>query len=235
MSEISLDHLRPDFTGATLASSLAARLRKAIMDGELAPGSKLRLDELRAAYGVSLSPLREALSRLSMDGLVEVEEQKGYRVAPVSLENFVDVTELRLEMETMALARAIAQGDDAWESALVAALHRLTKLEGQGDATGPIEAWELAHRTFHNALIAAAHRPMLLRTCASLHDLSDRYRRILLRKRPFDRDVNAEHRAIADAALARNTKEACRLLRQHVERTTSNVRKVLLAHLANRE
>lgn len=223
MSDLSLDHLKPDFTGATLASSIAARLRMAIMEGELAPGVKLRLEDLRSQYQVSLSPLREALSRLSMDGLIEVAEQKGYRVAPVSLENYEEITCLRIELESMALEKSIANGDDAWESALVGAFHRLHKLERQRTDGAPIDAWELAHREFHNTLISASRMPLLLKMCGTLHDLSDRYRRILLRTRSFDGGVDEEHRRIMDAALARNTEKATELLKQHVERTAANV------------
>lgn len=231
MSESLVNHLRPDFTGATLASSIAARLRTAIMDGELPPGARLRLEDLRAKYEVSLSPLREALSRLSMDGLVEAEEQKGYRVAPVSVDNYAEITLLRIQLETLALVRSIELGDDAWESALVGALHRLHKQELQRTEDSPIEGWELVHREFHNALIAASRMPMLLKMCATLHDLSDRYRRILLRSRPFDRDVGDEHQLIMEAALARNADKAARLLQQHVERTTANVRAMLVKRM----
>ena len=230
MSDLSLDHLKPDFTGATLASSIAARLRMAIMEGELAPGAKLRLEDLRTQYQVSLSPLREALSRLSMDGLIEVAEQKGYRVAPVSLENYEEITILRTELESLALRRSIEMGDDRWEGAMVAAFHRLHKLEKARTDDAPIDAWELAHREFHNTLIGASHMPLLSKMCGTLHDLSDRYRRILLRTRSFDRGVDDEHRRIMDAALERDADKATRLLQKHVERTASNVLVLLRQH-----
>lgn len=230
MSELSLDHLKPDFTGATLASSIAARLRMAIMEGDLAPGAKLRLEDLRKQYDVSLSPLREALSRLSMDGLIEVAEQKGYRVAPVSVENFEEVTRLRMEMESLALRRSIELGDDAWEGDLVGAYHRLHKLERLRTDDSPIDAWELAHREFHNTLIGASRMPLLLKMCGTLHDLSDRYRRILLRTRTFDSGVDDEHRRIMDAALARDGEAASKLLQTHIQRTANNVMVLLQAH-----
>lgn len=235
MSESRVDHLKPDFTGLTLSSSIAARLRAAIMEGELAPGTRLRLEELRSRFEVSLSPLREALSRLSMDGLVEAEEQKGYRVAPVSLENYREINQLRIQLETTALLRSVELGDDSWEIAVVSAFHRLRKIESQPVESAPLENWELAHREFHNALIGASRMPLLLKMCATLHDLSDRYRRILLRTRPFDRDVGGEHQSIMEAALGRDASKAAKLLQQHVERTAANVMAILVKRLENLE
>ena len=115
--------------GQTLSSSIAGTLRTAISNGELIPGSKLRLDELRMMFGVSLSPLREALSRLSAEGFVVTEDQRGYRVAPISRQNLEEVTKLRALAETFALRESIRNGDDAWEGGVVASLYRINKFE----------------------------------------------------------------------------------------------------------
>ncbi|HEX5477917.1 MAG TPA: FCD domain-containing protein [Burkholderiales bacterium] len=204
----------------TLASGIATRLRTEIANGEIAPGEKLHLDELRARFGVSLSPLREALSRLSAEGFVVVmENQRGFRVAPVSENNLLEVTRLRAEIEAFALREAIARGDDRWEGEVVAALHRLSKLERALPAGPRVEEWENAHRAFHESLLAACRMPLLLNFCTTLHDLSDRYRRLFLEDHPIDRDVMQEHRNICDATLERRADEACALLREHIERT----------------
>ena len=137
---------------ATLASTLATRIREAILNGDLPPGGKLRLDALRASYRVSLSPLREALSRLGAEGLVIMEDQRGYRVAPVSEENLREVTRLRVELESMALQESIRKGDDAWEAAIVASSHRLGLLEARSPKRERLPEWELRHREYHLAL-----------------------------------------------------------------------------------
>jgi GntR family carbon starvation induced transcriptional regulator len=213
----------------TLASSLVEQLREAIMSGALAPGEKLRLDTLRGQYGVSLSPLREALSRLGSEGLVVIEDQRGYRVAPVSLADLEEITRLRCELELMALTESIRRGDDRWEEALVASFHTLRKLDRLGrDAPAKIERWEQVHRDFHRNLLNAAGMPVLLNFCMILHHLSDRYRRIFLSHgKPPRRDTSAEHGAIMQAALARDAEAACAHLRTNIERTGANVRKVL--------
>ncbi|HLS86614.1 MAG TPA: FCD domain-containing protein [Burkholderiales bacterium] len=204
----------------TLAAGIATRLRTLIAAGEIPPGEKLRLDDLRTKFGVSLSPLREALSRLSAEGFVEaMESQRGYRVAPVSEHNLLEVTRLRAELESFALQESIARGDDRWEEEVVLSLHRLAKLE-RGAPGGPrLEDWERAHRAFHQSLLSACRMPLLLNFCATLHDLSDRYRRLFLENNPIDRDVMQEHRNICDATLERRAAQARSLLRDHIERT----------------
>jgi DNA-binding GntR family transcriptional regulator len=209
--------------GQTLSTSIAGTLRAAISNGELAPGSKLRLDELRVTFGVSLSPLREALSRLAAESFVHMEDQRGYRVAPVSEQNLLEVTKLRSLVEPFALRQSIERGDDRWEGAVVASLYRLNKLD-RADAPAEQEAWEAAHRELHDRLISACRMPLLLHFSATLHDLSDRYRRLFLTARPLDQAVRREHAAICDAALDRDADRACGMLREHIERTGCNLR-----------
>ncbi len=211
----------------TLSSTLVARLRDAIMRGDLLPGSKLNLGRLRAAFGVSLSPLREALCRLENDGLVALIDQRGYRVTPVSAENLTEIIRLRVEFEGLAIKEAIEHGDVAWEGRILAALHQLNRCKRGSRSTAELESWEVAHRAFHAELISACGMPLLRQFCATLHDQSDRYRRIFLKKHPPDRDVPAEHTAMAHAVIERRTRDASKILRVHIERTGRNIQAVL--------
>lgn len=217
----------PSASGPTLSTTLVEALRGSILGGTLLPGSKLRLDELREQYDVSLSPLREALTRLVSDGLIVTNDKKGYRVAPVSADDFREVTALRMNLEVMALGESIRRGDEHWEDALVAAYHRLSRLEAADRSGDKLPAWEKAHRTFHITLFSACGMPLLLRFCNTLHDLSDRYRRLFLASNSPDRNVPAEHEAIYQAALGRNAELACDILRQHLSRTGTNLLSVL--------
>lgn len=220
----------PDAGGTvTLSSALVARLRGAIMRGDLMPGTKLVLDRIRARYGVSLSPLREALCRLESEGLVEIQDQRGYRVTPVSQANLMEVIRLRVELEGLAAREAVRHGDGEWEGRVVAALHRLSRCKRDSRTLEEQEAWEACHRAFHAELISACRMPLLIQFCSTLHDQSDRYRRIFLKEHEPDRNVPAEHRAIADAMVERRAEEAVRLLRDHVERTGRNVIAALCA------
>lgn len=215
----------------TLSTAISNALRTAIANGEFAPGGKLRLDELRASFGVSLSPLREALSRLAAEGFVHMEDQRGWRVAPVSERDLVEVTKLRSVVEPFALRESIGHGDESWESAVVASRHRLGKLE-QAAAPAQQQVWETAHRSFHDSLICGCRMPLLLHFSATLQDLSSRYRRLFLSAWPLDRGVHGEHGAICDAALDRDADRACRLLREHIERTGDNIRQAVASRKA---
>ncbi|MDZ4136741.1 MAG: GntR family transcriptional regulator [Paracoccaceae bacterium] len=207
----------------TISSRISALLRESILRGDLAPGAKINLDRLRAAHDVSISPLREAVSRLVSDGLVEFEDQRGYRVTPVSLDNLAEVTRLRTELEALALDASIQTGDLEWESDVMRALYRLNRTERDGTRPETIEAWEAAHTDFHLSLIRGCNMPLLLHFCTILHNMNDRYRRLYLARSPSGRDVQAEHEAIAHAATSRRLDEARDLLRAHIARTGQNL------------
>lgn len=203
----------------TISSRIAAVLRDAILRGDLAPGAKINLDRLRAAYDISISPLREAVARLVADGLVEFEDQCGYRVTPLSAENLAEVTALRAEMEVMALRASIARGDLEWESDVLRALYVLNRTERDHSRSATIDAWEAAHADFHMALIRGCAMPLLQTFCTVLHNMTDRYRRLCPPRSPSGRDVRAEHEAIAMAATARDADRATAALRTHILQT----------------
>lgn len=203
----------------TRASRVSAELRTAILRGEIEPGAKINLDQLRSRFGISLSPLREAISRLVADGLVEAEDQRGFRIAPVSRANLAEVTDMRADLEGLALGLSIDRADVEWEGEVLSALHRLNRIDRDPDRPESLEAWEAAHAGFHNVLVTGCDRPMLRAICERLHGLNDRYRRLLIRQDDGDRDVSGEHAAIAEAAIGRNRDLAIALLRQHIQRT----------------
>ena len=213
----------------TMSTTLVTRIRASIMRGDLMPGTKLNLDRMRESFGVSLSPLREALCRLESDGLVTVMDQRGYRVTPVSESNLAEIIALRVNLECTALKEAMLHGDVAWEGRILATLHQLSRCKGGSRSAAEQEAWETAHRAFHSELISACGMPLLRQFCATLHDQSDRYRRIFLKKHKPDRNVPKEHAAIAEAVIERRARDAVQMLRDHVERTGRNVQAALRA------
>ncbi|WP_241127452.1 GntR family transcriptional regulator [Novosphingobium terrae] len=193
------------------------------MRGDIAPGTKLNIRALREQFAVSLSPLREALSRLAAEGLIEAIDQRGYRVTRLSLRNLNEVIAMRQELEGLALRESISRRDKAWLEGISAAHEALLRQERSRHFR--VEEWEIAHRAFHDALIAGADMPLLLATCNGLHDRSDRYRRVFLSRQPKDRKVVDEHAAILKAALEKNSEEAVNLLKAHIKRTGTNVSK----------
>ncbi len=201
------------------------RLRHDVLTGTFAAGTKLKVEELQAAYGFSSSPLREALSRLSQEGLVRADERRGFRVAALAPEDLHDITRMRLMLDVQALRDSIEHGDDAWEAAVVAAYHRLEKVESRLP-DGPVildEEWSALHRGFHAALLAACPSTRQLAWSASLFDQAERYRRFSARFRKTLRRKSNEHKKLMDATLRRDTDTACVLLTDHIRGTQRNV------------
>ena len=204
---------------ATRASDLVARVREDLLAGAFAPGEPLRLAVVRTRYDAGLTPLREALFQLAAEGLVTVEDQRGFRAAAISAEDLSDLTEQRVLLEGQALRLSIKIGDLAWESRVVAAHHRLahtTMLEPDG-ATLTAD-WTEAHRVFHRTLVEACGSTWLLRFRDVLSDQSERYRRWSVREK-LNRDVAGEHRVLAEATLTRNADLAVHHLANHYRRT----------------
>lgn len=213
--------------GGTLSAAISERLRAEVLAGRREPGTRVRLEELKSAFGVSWSPIREAVSRLVVEGMIVADGPRSYRVAPASRAELSEILRLRVMLETSALRRSIENGDDAWEAEVLSAQHRLGKLESRRVEAAESEQWERWHRSYHDGLTRACDSPILLQFCRSLHDMNDRYRRIYLSQHPVDRDVAAEHRAITKATIARDADRACALLTSHIERTGYNILRIM--------
>ena len=228
MSDIALTPPREEVEPKTLVEGAYQRLRRDIIEGVHPPGEKLRVEHLKDQYEVGAGTLREALLLLVTDALVVAQGQRGFRVAPISLDDFEDITRTRVLLETVALQQSIELGDDNWEASVVAAFHMLSraedKLEDGTDAAR--EEWEERNRVFHEVLISACPSRWVRHFQNILYLQSERYRRLSLFRQPISRDVHAEHQAIVDAALARNAQEATRILTEHILRTLEAVRKL---------
>jgi GntR family carbon starvation induced transcriptional regulator len=207
--------------GRTQTSVAIDRLRADIVSGRFRPSEKLRVQPLAERYGFAASALREALSRLVTDGLVEVEDQRGFRVSPVSREDLLDLTETRVGIEGMALSLAIRHGDVAWESGIIGAFHRLSRSSRTADSSASgIPPWANAHREFHHSLIAACRSEWLLYFCGVLYEQSERYRLLVLYSKPQMRDTREEHEELMNVVIRRDIAGACALLDQHFRETT---------------
>lgn len=200
----------------TLVESAYRNLRRDIIEGRLPPGEKLRVEHLKDDYGVGAGTLREALSLLISDALVVSQGQRGFRVAPVSLADFEDITRTRVMLECEALRQSIALGNDAWEGDLAAAFHRLTKAEEKLGESEAREEWEERNRVFHEVLIAACPSRWIKHFLSILYHQAERYRRLSLYHKPIPRDVHAEHEALFKAAMARHADEASAIMADHI-------------------
>ncbi len=201
----------------TMASSVYEQLRTDILKGRLVPGSKLRLQHLGKEYGVGNSPLREALNRLTSNGLVTREENKGFRVSPASAEELYELIRTRCWLEETALRESIESGDADWEEAVVISFHRLNKLESTIDGSNfrSTAEWEQAHSDYHIALLSACRSNILLDFCRQLHERTLRYRSLVEVVEYRDIHECGEHRKIQDAVLARDVEKAVEMLHAH--------------------
>jgi GntR family transcriptional regulator, carbon starvation induced regulator len=206
----------------TQARNVYEQIRSDILACRIPPGEKLRINALVDRFESSLGSVREALSKLSSEGLVYATDQKGYSVAPVSRDELLDLTETRIELEIICLQRSIEFGDVDWESRVVAAFHRLNRLTERNpqDPARLDDAWGVAHAEFHEALVAACGSAVKLRIRKALYEQSERYRRLSVPLRTVARDVNAEHKAIVDAVLKRDAVAAARQISAHLQKTT---------------
>ena len=208
-----------DGSRATLTETLRDRLRRDIILGCLPPASKLKLEALSRTYDVAVNTMRESLSRLSADGFVVAEGQKGFAVQPVSAEDLREITEMRRLLECHGLRLSIANADLDWEARVIAAYHKLSRAESLVEDS-PVRhgaEWERFNQEFHEALISNCRSRWLLLYRRAMYDHSLRYRMLSLKTQAFPRSQSAkEHRDILDAALRRDAKTAARVLAQHI-------------------
>lgn len=216
---------------ATLASTAYDRLREDIISARFSPGQKLTAHSLCSRYGMGLSPVREALNRLSRVGLVTQTDRRGFSVASLDEQHLRELTKTRYWLNEIALRESIANGDLAWEERALIAYHRLSRIPrypaGAARAEYNVE-WEKAHRVFHAVLISACGSRWLERFCEQLFDAADCYRHLSrvssLRRNEPRQD---EHKLILEAALERHADKAVQLMKTHFCRTADLVRERL--------
>jgi len=205
--------------GSSMSSTQRAyrELRERIIRGHIAPGERLKVEGLKVTLQTGASPIREALSLLTSDQLVERIDQRGFRAAPASEAHFREILSLRCRLEGMALTTSVEQGDADWEERLVLAHHRLAQAH-RSDAD--IDRWEALHKAFHLTLLDACGSSILLRFCEQLYDLNVRYRFLAGRATGYERrDVSLEHVRILETVIARDAELAARCLVEHYTRT----------------
>lgn len=210
----------------TLIETAYHDLRRAIIDGKHPPNEPLRVEHLKKTYQVSAGTLREALALLVSDALVVTQGYRGFKVAPMSLQDLADLCRVRTLIECEAVRESMQQGRDDWEAAVVAAYHKLSRAEERllADAASAFDEWEARNREFHEALVSACSSQWLRRMRAVLYQLAERYRRLSALKGTPPQRVHEEHADLYAAVMARDVERATALLQQHIQHALTAIR-----------
>jgi DNA-binding GntR family transcriptional regulator len=210
---------------ATRTGEVYEALRADILNSRIEPGGKLKIANLASRFGVSLSVVREALTRLGAQGLVVANPQRGFSVIELSMKDLDDLTGTRIQIESMAMRDSVVHGGLAWEERVVSAHHRLERTEVYADPERVNPEWLEAHRAYHQALVAGGSSPRLRSIANALRDNAELYR---MWSRTWahdvDRDLAAEHRAIMTAAINADADAAVEALSAHIVRTTAAIK-----------
>ncbi len=219
-------------TMQSLTEGVYLSLRRDLLSCKIKPGEKLKINEIALRLGVNASGIREALSRLTSEGLVAMEVQRGFRAAPVSITDLRDLTKTRIQIETLCFETALAHGDVDWEAHIVSAFHKLShlpefeRINGQDCVN---DVWMKAHGNFHQALVSACDSAWLMKMRSSLYVQSERYRqlsvpfRLEAERAPYIKAQEDEHRILMEAALKRDLATITDILDAHFGRTAQFV------------
>ena len=215
-------------------------LKKRLVSNAFPHGAKLRAEVLRQEYDCSASTVREVLFRLSLVGLVTFVEQRGFRVPDQSPEKLIELTHLRILLESEGAALSIRYGGVPWEARLTAAHHQLTHIEkrihAQGDPSDLIEIWFGAENEFHQTLISACGSATLKNTHGVIYDQFRQQLMVADRRFDFISQNISDHAQILEAALsgdeARTRQKVHDHLARHLSGTTQQVPPVGAAMVA---
>lgn len=216
----------------TKASCVYETIRKDILNHRFAPGVKLQMETLRQLYGVGYSPLREALSRLVTHGIVQIIEQCGFYVAPLSLEELHDLYNIRIYIESIALELSMKLGDDAWEADVIAAWHSYEKYLNPktNNKFDPVE-WDCLQNKFRLSLVKACRSPWLLKLRDLLSDQASRYRAVCINSHYKNKKLLTgfivENRKLVNAVLSRNKVKAIKISKESWQTSVKLIAKVL--------
>lgn len=207
---------------ASLVTQAYQQLRREIVHGRLAPGVKLRVEALGERYGIGASPIREALNRLTSEGLVQQQDQRGFQVSPVSMDELIELTRARRWINEIALRESIRSGDEVWEESVLLAFHRLSRMRTVKGANLTQEdiLWDQLHQQFHASLVSACGSRHIVEFANRLFEQADRYRNLVVAESTQARNIPEEHRMLMEAVIGRRADEAVARLNDHIQSTT---------------
>ena len=213
------------------ADAVYDRLKTDILRGHYPPGEKLLMSELKSRYELGVGPLREVLAKLVAEHLVVAVNQKGYRVATMSVAEMSDVYEARARLEAMIVGMAVERGDDEWEARIVAAAHTLAKVAEVRTPQEMIELWDARHKAFHDAIASGCGSKSLLQARSFLMDQAERYRQLWLKRTVLSEEAlqikREEHAALMDVVLKRDAQVASEMILAHLMTPVPQIKEII--------
>jgi DNA-binding GntR family transcriptional regulator len=200
----------------TTAKVVAERLREEIQTGSLAPGTRLRQNDVAKRFGVSTTPVREAFAQLQAEGLVRIDPHRGAVVFHPSVDDVLEFYEIREALESLAVAQAIPKLDDDTAEELADLIERMRHAEDP-------RAWLQLNDEFHLRLYESAGRPRLSALIDNLRDASAPYIHMFVASRPLNERANEEHQEVLDACVAGNVQAAKRAIREHLRHASRDL------------
>jgi len=210
----------------TAQQAVLAELRRAILEGDLAPGSQLIQETVAESLGVSRVPVREAMRILQGEGQISYTPHRGYFVTELSLDELEEIRRIRELLEEEAVVKAMPNLRDE-DVAVMAEAYQEMELTG---ADGDIAAMNAAHTRFHFALLSASGMTRLIRILRQLWDAADPYRAVYHGEEASRRAAQKQHAALLRAAKQRDTERAIKILHDHRQQTIDRLRGALDKH-----
>ncbi len=211
----------------TLTDKVAKMIYLDILNGELKPGQKLVVAELKAKYNVGASPIREALVQLSWTNYVNLEPQKGCWVASVTLDELTDLYQSLRFVAAALLKQAIESGDESWELEVLTSFHKLSRIKNSQERFDWTE-WEERQHQFHVSLLEGAKSKQMFNFFNDLINQVKRYRYYALAN---GLDISVldldEYEHIMKLVLAKDTDKATEMFEKHLSRSMMNIQGVI--------
>jgi DNA-binding GntR family transcriptional regulator len=212
---------RPNMLGRSTTAKIAAdRLREEIHSGALAPGTRLRQNEVAERFGVSTTPVREAFAQLQAEGLVRIDPHRGAVVFHPTAKDLLEYYEIREVLETLAVTHAIEGLTEKAAKELNDFIERMRR-------TKNAKRWLEMNNEFHLRLYAHADRPHLSSLIENLRDATNPYIYMFVANRKPTDQANDEHQAILDACISGDTAAAQQAIRDHLRHTSRDLERQL--------
>ncbi len=209
----------------SLTEEAFAVLKHEILTLKLAPGRKLALTELKARFDTGAAPIREALSRLSGEGLVQAESQRGFWVAPVSIDDLEQLGTLRSMLEVNAFRYSMRNGREKLQEKLSVAWRHFQEIGQRAGENTPLnDNWEARHRAFHFAFFSTYQSPTTLGIFENVYERFDRYRRLGVSRTGALAGVIDDHSKLVDLVEAGDVETGSILIKRHVDDVVEIVR-----------